>query len=105
MKIVLTGSIAFDYLAFSGYFKGPHPAGTLEKISLSFLVEDMVRQVRREWGANIAYTLALLGEKPLLFSQPARISQNTAWAGAGWSGCERCARQRHQIHSLVLREH
>jgi len=68
MKIVLTGSIAFDYLMrFPGYFKDHILPEHLEKISLSFLVEDMVRQYGGV-GANIAYTLALLGEKPLLFS-------------------------------------
>ncbi|MBP7032661.1 MAG: carbohydrate kinase family protein [Anaerolineaceae bacterium] len=68
MKIVLTGSIAFDYLMrFPGNFKDHILPEHLEKISLSFLVEDMVRQYGGV-GANIAYTLALLGEKPLLFS-------------------------------------
>jgi adenosine kinase len=68
MKIVLTGSIAFDYLMrFPGYFKEHILPEHLEKISLSFLVDDMVRQYGGV-GANIAYNLALLGERPLLFS-------------------------------------
>jgi adenosine kinase len=64
MNIVLTGSIAFDYLmTFPGYFKENILPDMIEKISLSFLVDTLVR---RPGGiaANIAYTLALLGEKP-----------------------------------------
>lgn len=66
MSIVLTGSIAFDYLmSFPGYFKDHILPEHLESISLSFLVDDMVRQPGGV-AANIAYTLGLLGEKPRL---------------------------------------
>lgn len=68
MTIVLTGSTAFDYLMkFPGYFKDHILPEHLDKISLSFLVDEMVRQ-RGGVGANIAYNLALLGAKPLLIS-------------------------------------
>ncbi len=68
MKVILTGSIAFDYLMrFPGVFKDCILPEHLEKISLSFLVDDMVRQYGGV-GANIAYTMALLGEKPYMFS-------------------------------------
>jgi len=68
MKIILTGSIAFDYLMrFPGYFKDHILPDHLDNISLSFLVDDMVRHYGGV-GANIAYTLALLGEQPYLFS-------------------------------------
>lgn len=64
MKVVVTGSIAFDYLmAFPGHFTDHILPDQLESISLSFLVDEM----RRQWGgcaANIAYNLALLGERP-----------------------------------------
>ena len=66
MSIVLTGSIAFDYLmSFPGYFKDHILPEHLESISLSFLVDEMVR---RPGGvaANIAYNLGLLCEKPRL---------------------------------------
>jgi adenosine kinase len=64
MDIVLTGSVAFDYLMkFPGYFRDHILLDRLESISLSFLVESMVRR-RGGIATNIAYTLALLGEKP-----------------------------------------
>lgn len=68
MEIVLTGSIAFDYLMkFPGYFKDHILPDQLECISLSFLVESMVREPGGI-APNIAYTLALLGEQPRLFA-------------------------------------
>ena len=66
MGIILTGSIAFDYLmSFPGYFKDHILPEHLESISLSFLVDEMVR---RPGGvaANIAYNLGLLCEEPRL---------------------------------------
>lgn len=68
MKIVLTGSVAYDYLMiFPGYFRDHILPEKLETISLSFLVENMVR-LRGGTAPNIAYTLALLGLKPRLFA-------------------------------------
>jgi adenosine kinase len=61
MKIACTGSIAFDYLmTFPGYFKEHILPESLSKISLSFLVDSMIRQ-RGGTAPNICYTLALLG--------------------------------------------
>src|SRR5512147_2108094 len=68
MNIVLTGSVAFDYLMiFPGYFRDHILPEKLETISLSFLVESMVR-LRGGIAANIAYTLALFGLRPRLFA-------------------------------------
>ena len=68
MEIVLTGSIAFDYLMkFPGYFQDHILPDQLECLSLSFLVESMVRQPGGI-APNIAYTLSLLGERPRLFA-------------------------------------
>jgi adenosine kinase len=62
MYIVLTGSVAFDYLmTFPGYFKDHILPDKLDTISLSFLV-DSFRKRRGGIAPNIAYTLALLGE-------------------------------------------
>lgn len=61
MNIVITGSVAYDYLmTFPGYFKDHILPDRLEHISLSFLVDSMVRQ-RGGIAPNIAYNLALLG--------------------------------------------
>src|SRR3989304_1295506 len=64
MDILVTGSVAYDYLmTFPGYFKEHLLAEHLEKISLSFLVETLVRR-RGGVAPNVAYTLALLGGRP-----------------------------------------
>ena len=64
MYIILTGSVAFDYLmTFPGYFRDHFLPDKLDSISLSFLV-DSFRMRQGGIAPNIAYTLALLGEKP-----------------------------------------
>jgi adenosine kinase len=66
MKIVVTGSIAFDYLmSFPGRFTEHFLAEHMERVSLSFLVDSMDKR-RGGCAPNIAYTLALLGERPYL---------------------------------------
>ncbi|MBN1373402.1 MAG: carbohydrate kinase family protein [Anaerolineaceae bacterium] len=66
MSVIVTGSVAYDYLmSFPGRFKEHILPDRLDNISLSFLVDTMVRQ-RGGTGPNIAFTLALLGEKPKL---------------------------------------
>ncbi len=68
MKIVVTGSIAFDYLmSFPGRFTEHFLPGHIERVSLSFLVDTMDKR-RGGCAPNIAYTLALLGERPLLMA-------------------------------------
>ena len=68
MNILLTGSVAFDYLmTFPGFFRDHILPEHLDSISLSFLVDSM-RRVRGGIAPNIAYTLALFGEKPRLWA-------------------------------------
>ena len=71
-EIVITGSVAYDYLMrFPGSFRESFLLDKLDKISLSFLVDDMARH----WGgagANIAYNLALLGLRPRLLATAGR---------------------------------
>lgn len=64
MDILLTGSVAYDYLmTFPGLFQEQILPERLASISLSFLVDSMSKQ-RGGVAPNIAYTMALLGEKP-----------------------------------------
>jgi adenosine kinase len=68
MSIVLTGSIAYDYLmTFPGRFREHILPDQLDRLSLSFLVDTMVKR-RGGIAANIAYTLALLGERPVVMA-------------------------------------
>ena len=68
MKLVVTGSIAFDYLmSFPGKFTEHFLPEHLQRVSLSFLVDTMDKR-RGGCAPNIAYTLALLGERPLLMA-------------------------------------
>ncbi|HEV2640281.1 MAG TPA: carbohydrate kinase family protein [Actinocrinis sp.] len=66
MRIAITGSIATDHLTtFPGRFAEHLVGGQLDKISLSFLVDDL--DVRRGGvAANICFGLARLGLRPLL---------------------------------------
>lgn len=66
MRIAVTGSIAFDYIMrYPGIFKEMLLAESLDHISVSFLVDEMSRH-RGGVAPNIAYTMALLGERPIL---------------------------------------
>jgi len=68
MDIVVTGSVAYDYLmTFPGKFKEHIIPEKLESISLSFLVDSLVRR-RGGIAPNIAYNLALLGGTPRIFA-------------------------------------
>jgi adenosine kinase len=68
MKIVVTGSIAYDYLmSFPGRFSEHILPEHIDRISLSFLVDSMEKR-RGGCAPNIAYTLALLGEQPLIMA-------------------------------------
>jgi len=68
MRIVVTGSVAFDYLmSFPGKFTEHFLPKHFERVSLSFLVDSMDKR-RGGCGPNIAYNLALLGERPALMA-------------------------------------
>ena len=66
MSLLVTGSIATDHLmTFAGKFSDSLVVDQLDKISLSFLVEDL--EVRRGGcAANIAFGLGCLGLRPVL---------------------------------------
>ncbi len=66
MRIVVTGSLAYDYLmTFPGRFRDHLLQDRMHRMTVSFLVDDM-RRLRGGVAGNIAYSLALLGERPLL---------------------------------------
>src|SRR5918998_1979191 len=66
MSIIITGSIAYDYLmSFPGRFTEHFLPEHMNRVSLSFLVDTMDKR-RGGCAPNIAYTLALLGERPFL---------------------------------------
>jgi adenosine kinase len=68
MDIIVTGSIAFDYLmSFPGKFTEHFLPEHMSRVSLSFLVDTMDKR-RGGCAPNIAYTLALLGERPKLMA-------------------------------------
>ena len=66
MRIAVTGSIATDHLmTFPGKFTDQLIADKLDKVSLSFLVDELA--IRRGGvAANIAFGLGVLGLRPLL---------------------------------------
>ena len=66
MSLLITGSIATDHLmSFPGRFADSFVVDQLDKIALSFLVDDL--EVRRGGcAANIAFGLGSLGLRPIL---------------------------------------
>lgn len=80
VRIAVTGSIAMDHLMkFSGKFADSLLTEQLDRVSLSFLVEDL--QIRRGGIApNICFGLAALGLNPLLIGSVGEdFSDYRAW--------------------------
>lgn len=80
MRIIVTGSIAYDYLmSFPGSFSEHLLPDHLQHVSLSFLVDTMDKR-RGGCAPNIAYTLALLGERPMLMGTAGQdFDEYRAW--------------------------
>src|SRR5262245_3392763 len=83
LKLIVTGSIAFDYLmSFPGKFTEHFLADHMQRVSLSFLVDSMDKR-RGGCAPNIAYTLALLGERPFLMGTAGQdFGDYRAWLDA-----------------------
>jgi adenosine kinase len=65
-SIAVTGSVAYDtIMVFNGRFSEHILSDQVHSLNVSFLV-DRLEKRRGGTAANIAYTLALLGERPLL---------------------------------------
>lgn len=67
-RVLVTGSLAFDFIqTFPGKFGDHILPDKLHMINLSFLVDRVTRQ-RGGCAGNVAYTLALLGERPRILA-------------------------------------
>ena len=106
MKLIVTGSIAFDYLmSFPGKFTEHLLPEHMQRVSLSFLVDTMDKR-RGGCAPNIAYTLALLGERPHLMATAGQdFGDYASWLAA--AGVDTVAGEggRRQVHRLVLLQH
>lgn len=72
MTIAVTGSMAFDYImSFPGNFDEHILPDQIGNLSVSFLVDEMRRE-RGGTAGNIAYSLALLGQRGLLMATVGR---------------------------------
>lgn len=80
MRIVVTGSLAYDYIMnFPGHFKDHILPDKVHMLSVSFLVDSM-RRMRGGVAGNIAYTLALLGDRPLVVASAGQdFGEYRAW--------------------------
>ncbi len=68
MNVIVTGSLGYDYIMdFPGRFADRIMPDKIHKLSLSFLVGKLTKQFGGT-GANIAYTLKLLGVEPRLLA-------------------------------------
>jgi len=64
VRIVVSGSISYDFIMFfPGYFRDHILPEQINYLSVSFLVDSLKKQ-RGGCAANIAYNLALLGQRP-----------------------------------------
>lgn len=72
MAIYISGSLAFDrIMTFPGNFQDHILTDKLHMLNVSFMVDGMDERLGGCAG-NIAYSLALLGEKPLIVSSAGR---------------------------------
>ncbi len=104
--IVVTGSIAFDYLmSFPGKFTEHFLPEHFSRVSLSFLVDSMDKR-RGGCAPNIAYTLALLGERPQLMGDGrAGLRRVPPVARGGRRGHLAREGRAGQVHGVVLLQH
>jgi adenosine kinase len=90
MRIMVTGSIAYDYvMVFPGHFQDHILPEKMHILSVSFLVDSM-KKLRGGTAPNIAYNLALMGETPEIVGTVGEdFAEYRAWLdekGVGTSG-------------------
>lgn len=74
-KLILTGSISIDRIMnFKGRYQDMIQADKLHVLSLSVLIDQLTNS-RGGTAANIAYSSALLGEKPILLGSVGHDAQ------------------------------
>ncbi len=67
-SVIVTGSLGYDYIMdFPGRFADRIMPDNIHKLSLSFLVDKLSKQFGGT-AANIAYSLNLLGQQPLILA-------------------------------------
>src|SRR4051812_49593628 len=103
MSTIVTGSIAFDYLmSFPGKFTEHFLPEHMNRVSLSFLVETMDKR-RGGCAPNIAYTLALLGERPLLMATAGEdFTEDRQWLQAAGGATARGPPGPRQVNPPVF---
>ncbi len=98
MSLLIAGSIATDHLmTFSGKFSESLVPEQLEKLSVSFLVDDL--EVRRGGvAANVCFGLARLGHSPVLVGSAGRdFDDYRSWLERHGVDCDhvRISEERH----------
>ena len=106
MKLIVTGSIAYDYLmSFPGKFTEHFLPEHMQRVSLSFLVDTMDKR-RGGCAPNIAYTLALLGERPYLMGTAGQdFGEYRHWLEAAGVDTSLVQQVPGQVHRVVLLQH
>lgn len=76
MNILISGSLAYDRIMnFPGYFKDHILPDKIHNLNVSFLAQNLKESFGGTAG-NIAYNLALLGEKPTILSSVGNDFEN-----------------------------
>ncbi len=106
MRIFVTGSIAYDYImVFPGRFRDHILPDKMHVLSVSFLVDSLTR-LRGGTGANIAFNLGLLKERPVLVGSVGEdFAEYRDVARAPRGGLPRRPGRRGRSHRVLLHQH
>jgi adenosine kinase len=106
MSVIVSGSVAYDYLmSFPGRFREHILPDQIHQVSLSFLVDSMCKQ-RGGCAPNIAYSLALLGERPIVMATVGQdFGEYRAWLDASGVDTSAIVEIEGRVHRLVFCQH